>query len=56
MPFRKPILRRFGCPKEVQVGSGVSEAQEAFVTTFAMPFSPQSLRHPVKPTQQQTSR
>ena len=35
MPFRKPILRGFGCPKGVQVGSGFSEVQAAFVTSLA---------------------
>jgi hypothetical protein len=31
----KAALGRFGCPDEVQVGSHVSQAQAAFVTTLA---------------------
>jgi excisionase family DNA binding protein len=34
-PHGKPFLVAFGCPEGVRVGSGVSEAQAAFVTTPA---------------------
>jgi hypothetical protein len=37
------ILRRFGCPDEVQVGWDVSEVQTAFVTTLQRKLDPKTL-------------
>ena len=43
--FQEAILRRFGCPEEVQVGSGVSEVLGAFVATLERHRRPGPRRH-----------